>query len=222
MGKEVNCAIAVTTTPNRTEVFAEWYRHYLEFCKGIPLYIHTDYEYKGVAYSKNKCIAALYDAGVEHLFLFDDDLFIKSGVFLERYANSGLNHACWNYDKKVIEFGIQAIASPPKYSPILKEYVVLDKPNGCMLYVRRGIIDIVGGFDTDFIGYGYDHPNWSDRIYNNGMMPARYIDIPNSSELFQMADCESSFSYETRASTIPLNAELYQSKINSKDFKPYK
>lgn len=214
--------ISVTTTPCRADVYNEWVQHLGKHVPNIPVYIHNDHQYKGIAHSKNKCIEMLYQSGCDHLFLFDDDTFIQTPDFINAYCKSGLNHACWNHNRKVISFGVQATAFPPKYEPVLKEYVELDKPNGCMLYVRRGVIEKVGGWDVDFKGYGYDHVNWSDRIFNNELTPARYIDVPNSTHLFKMADCETSVSYDIRASTIPINEKLYQQKFYSKDFKPFK
>jgi GT2 family glycosyltransferase len=214
--------IAVTTTPCRDGVYNEWIKHLGRYVPTIHVYVHYDWQYKGIVYSKNKCIEMLYEAGCDHMFLFDDDTFIQSSDFITMYVKSGLNHACWNYNRTVLQFGIQATAFPPNHEPILKEYVELDKPNGCMLYVRREVIETVGGWDEDFKGYGYDHVNWSDRIFNNGLTPARYIDIPNSSHLFGMADCETSVSYDIRVNTIPINEKLYQQKFYSKEFKPFK
>lgn len=227
--RPVKIGIAVTTTPNRSQIFEQWYSFYKLNAKNIHLYIHKDWDYNGVAYSKNRCLKALYEYGFEHIFLFDDDLFIKSSEFVNRYVNSGLNHACWNYDKQIInrvayvpdtKFKITKSIYPdekPEFD-YCEEYA---SPNGCMLYVRRNVLDVVGGFDIDFKGYGFDHVNWSDRIYNLGLTPARYIDIPNSKHLFELADCESTFSNEVRMATIPINLKLYQQKYYSKEFKPF-
>lgn len=205
--------IAVTTTPNREIVFNEWYKHYSEICPELPLYINNDINYQGVCYSKNKCLNALYEEGCDYLFIFDDDCFIRSHEFISSYIDSGLNHACWDYNRTLIGSTYNCKGIP--------DHRLFDKPNGCMLYATRKVIEIVGGWDADFKGYGYDHVNWSDRIFNNDLTPARYIDIPNSKGLFEMANCESSFSSADRAQ-IPANYKLYQEKFYSKEFKPFK
>lgn len=210
--------IAVTTTPNRESVFNEWKKHFYEVCSELPLYIHNDYDYKGVSYSKNRCLDKLYFAGCDYFFLFDDDCFITSPNWYDQYIKSGLNHACWNYNRLRLATRMFYANQDDKHPSMCWEY---DKPNGCMLYATRKVIDVVGGWDTEFKGYGYEHPNWSDRIFNNGLTPARYIDIPNSQGLFRMADCESSFSSADRAQ-IPANYELYQQKYYSKEFKQFK
>lgn len=185
----------------------------------------ADYRFNtnaGIAVVKNKCIELLYDAGCTHFFLFDDDLYPTVSNWWVNYINSGLEHACWNYNRKEVRFNVLVSAKTPDYEPTITGYAEYEKPNGCMLYATRKVIDTVGGWDTDFKGYGYDHVNWSDRIFNNGLTPARYIDIPNSSHLFKMADCETSVSSDIRATTIPINQQLYIEKFYSKEFKPFK
>lgn len=160
----------------------------------------------GVGSAKNKCLELL--EGCEHMFLFDDDCSPVVDEWWLPYINSGLNHAAYTFDRMELNR--------------TSKYVSYEYPNGCMLYFTRKCIDTAGGWDTEFQGYGWDHCELSRRIYNMGLTPAQFVDIPNSAVLFQMADCESSFSYETRAATIPINAELYQQKYFSKEFKPYK
>ena len=99
-------------------------------------------------------------------------------------------------------------------------YVEYEKPCGCMLYIRKICLETVGGFDTEFSGYGFEHVNWSDRIYNAGLTPNRYIDIPESSNVLYSLDLnhevESSFSAESRR-MIPHNYKLQQEKYLSKE-----
>lgn len=213
--------IAVTTTPNRADIIEKWYDAYRVSIPGVYVYFHNDTEYKGVVYSKNQCLADLVSNGCDYMFLFDDDCLIKDKYFITQYINSQLNHACWNYNRRELKFTVLPLLENLYSEPTIIEFCEYEKPNGCMLFVTKYVVSQVGGFDTDFKGYGYEHVNWSDRIYNNGLTPARYIDIPNSKGLFEMADCESSFSYADRMH-IPANYELYQQKYYSKEFKPFK
>lgn len=161
----------------------------------------------GVATVKNKCIELLDDC--DFLFLLDNDIIVKSELAFLNYINSGLEHACYTFNRGgFISMGTN--------------YVEYGSPNGCMLFFTRKCIDTVGGFDNDFKGYGYDHSNMSDRIFNNGLTPARYIDIRNSQGLFEMIDVPSTFSQEERIKTIPINQKLYKERYLSKEFKPYK
>jgi len=147
-----------------------------------------------------------YDA--DYIFLADDDCYPISDVWWVNYCTSGLNHACWNVDRKFIS--------------LTQNYVEYETPNGCMLYCTRNVLDVVGGWDTQFKGYGYDHVNWSDRIFNAGLTPARYIDVRDSKDLFRLANCESSISAEIRAKTIPINKKLWKENFNSKEYKEFR
>lgn len=203
---EPRIAIGITTTLERADVF---HNSFNEWGKFIPpnckIFFNIDIELKGVSISKNKVLAMCDYA--DFVFMVDDDIYpIKNGWWMP-YIYSGLNHACWNYDRLVIN-----------ETHFFSE---LQTPNGCMLFLTKKAIETCGGWDLDFKGYSYEHVSLSDRIFNAGLTPARYIDIPNSKGLFQMADCESSFTMQDRMN-IPANYELYQQKFYSKEFKPFK
>jgi hypothetical protein len=202
--------VSVTTTPNRGHIFDRWLENFEKYSKGCPdlfLYVHKDVNYRGIVYSKNKCLKALYEAGCTHFVLFDDDCIISQHLWWTKYVLSPFNHACWNYNRKIIKH--------------CGDYNELQTPNGCMLYCKRIVLDTVGGFDPAFAGYSYEHVNWSDRIFNSGLTPARYIDVYGTKDLFTMADCPSSVSENIRAISIPKNYELYKQNYHSKEFKPF-
>lgn len=195
--------IAVTTTPNRSDVFQKWLEAYKSVCS-YPLYIHNDTEYKGVGYSKNKCLAALAD--YDYQFLFDDDCMPAKIKWELEYIFSGLHHAAYTFDRQILH-------QQPNY-------IEYEKPCGCMLFFTKACVQKVGGWDKSFSGYGYEHVNVSDRIFNNGLTPARYLDV-YSKWLFTMGDCPSSFTAQDRAQ-IPNNYALYQQKFYSKEFIEFK
>lgn len=163
----------------------------------------------GVGVAKNKCLELLHDAGCTHFFLFDDDCRPVHDEWWLPYVNSTLEHACWTFDRLLI------------YEDY-KNYRSFEKPNGCMLYFTRKAVDTIGGWDLDFKGFGYEHCNVSDRAFNAGLTPKRYVDAWHPEHPFELAKCETSFSHSVRASTIPLNLHLYQQKFYSKEFKPFK
>lgn len=171
----------------------------------------------GIARAKNKLIELLYNQGVTDFFIFDDDLFSNLPEWWMPYINSGLNHACWNYDRRLISANWQN--KDGKHVPHYNEY---ETPNGCMLYLKRICFDTVGAWDTDFTGYAYEHVNLSDRIFNMGLTPARYIDVPNSAGLFHMVDRPSSIPNHIRGESIPVNRKLWQDRLMSKEFKEFR
>jgi glycosyltransferase involved in cell wall biosynthesis len=162
----------------------------------------------GISRAKNKCLELL--EGCDHLFIFDDDFYPIVDEWWVPYIESKLNHACFTFDRLLINS-----------NEFWNEY---EKPNGCMMYFTKCCIETVGGWDTDFQGYGYEHLNFSDRIFNIGLTPARYIDVPNSSTLFYSHDqartVETSIPYFKR--DIARNTLLYNEKFFDKNFKPYK
>lgn len=203
----MSIAIGITTTPHRAATLQICLN---EWCKYLPshakIFIYCDEQLTGISRAKNAVLSMCNYA--DHIFIVDDDIFPSCEDWWQPYTTSPLNHACWNYDRKVIENGLI--------------YDELETPNGCMLYFRREMTWVVGGWDTDFKGYGYEHVNLSDRIFNNGLTPARYIDVPNSKGLFGMVYSSSAIDCQTRSDTIPVNKALWKEKFYSKEFKEYK
>lgn len=172
-------------------------------------------DHVGVSAAKNKCLELLHNSGCTHFFLFDDDCRPVVDEWWLPYVNSKLNHAAYTFNRKLLKFTVGF------HRGYMLEWNEYEKPNGCMMFFTRNCIDKIGGWDMSFKGYGYEHVNLSDRIFNARLTPARYIDIPNSKGLFEMANCESSFSSHDRMQ-IPNNFKLYQQNYYSKEFKPFK
>lgn len=216
-GRPMKIGIGITSTPQRSIVAHSCLKDWQKFLPdNATIFMHVDTGYKGVSKAKNEVLKLCYEWGADFIFIVDDDISPLVDKWWEPYINSGLNHACWNYDRKLLNYGCEADYGKCNY------YAEYEKPNGCMLCFTRHCIETAGGWDLDFQGFGYEHVNLSDRIFNNGLTPARYIDIPNSKHLFELADCESTFSNEVRMATIPRNLKLYQQKYYSKEFKPFR
>jgi GT2 family glycosyltransferase len=201
-------ALGITTTLERADVFHDCLSNWEKYLpENTKIHIHVDIELKGICYSKNKVLSMCDYA--DNIVIVDDDIFPIVNDWHLPYVNSGLNHACWNFDRNVIDSSN-------------KKYDVLETPNGCFLYFTKKAIEVCGGWDQSFAGYSYDHVNLTDRVFNNGLIPARYIDVKNTKHLFQIANCESSVPYHIRAKYIPINQALYKEKYYSKEFIPYK
>lgn len=210
------------TTHNRGDIARITINKILEFapmiCKVVVIDDASDIPFEGATYrfettvgisrAKNKCLELLDKCS--HIFIFDDDFYPIVNNWWLPYTTSPLQHACFTFDRLMIgQYGT---------------YNEFEKPNGCMMYFTMDCINTIGGWDTDFEGYGYEHVNLSDRIYNVGLTPARYIDVPNSGGLFYSFDrdgnIESSIPYFER--NITRNTILYNERFFSKEFKPYK
>lgn len=128
---------------------------------------------KGIAGAKNACIAALIDAGCDHLFLFDDDCWPISDGWWKPYIESPESHLMMLWEYEFFRTDVLVAHSRPK---------------GCMLYAERRVIERIGGMDLAFGRWGCEHMQWSDRIFNAGLTSSRYMDVPGSENLFHACD----------------------------------
>lgn len=138
---------------------------------GVTLIRHR--EPKGIAAAKNACISALMDAGCEHLFLFDDDVWPTKDDWWKPYVASPEPHLMMLWGDKYFE---------------TPDLVAFPWPKGCMLYAERRVIDRIGGMNLAFGRWGCEHMEWSDRIHNAGLTTCRYQDIPGSLDRFHACD----------------------------------
>ena len=97
---------------------------------------------------------------------------------------------------------------------------------GCMCYYKRICLDKVGGMDTIFGKWGYEHPSLSDRIYNAGLTSFQYMDVPNSYDLIYSRDEHTSNEGSTvagaeRRKWIERNTRLYDERKDSREYIPF-
>lgn len=175
---------------------------------------------EGISQAKNACLASLDDC--EDIFLFDSDIYPEVYGWEKPYINSGLNHLCFTFShfKNGRQNGNRTLI---KTDNGISQYLTAC---GCMLYVRDICLRTIGGFDTEFHGYSYEHADFSRRIFNAGLTPHPYMDVANSLELLHSMDyygeVESSVSPEDRMKYIQHNRPIWESKKNSKEFIAYK
>src|SRR5690606_16080927 len=133
----------------------------------------------GVARAKNKCLELLYNAGCEHIFLFDDDAYPLVEDWWVPYVESPEPH-------------LMAIFSRPSFGPHIiyedDQHIAYHATRGHMLYVERRVLDAVGGMDPRFGRWGWEHESWSDRIHAAGFTTWRYADVRGSEELIYSMD----------------------------------
>lgn len=151
------------STYKRPAVLAEALSHWAT--AGMPdvLVVVNDDAGDGVAATKNRCITALMDAGCEHLFLADDDIWPLNARWARTYTGNDQPHLmhCWGRSR---------------FLGTDEDLSVWSWPRGPLLYVTRNVVDIVGGMRTDFHNAG-EHAEWSRRIYNCGFTKHPFADI---------------------------------------------
>lgn len=129
-------------------------------------------EARGVAAAKNACLALL--DGCEHLFLADDDVWPTASDWWQPYTACEVPHLSYQWDGRVRGSG--------------PGWVAKSTFHGCLLYVRRNVLDRVGGMRPEFGRFGYEHVEWSRRIHAAGLTPYRYCDVPDSTALWWSLD----------------------------------
>jgi len=173
-------------------------------------YCSVDYRFfkrAGIPAAKNKCLElAKYD----HIFLFDDDTYPISDDWYLPYINSGKEHLCYTF--------LTAFKRKEGF-----KYHTLG--NGCMLYVTRKCIDIIGGFDWNY-GLGkYEHVDFSRRIYNAGLTESIFMDVENSSNLLycmdQKREIARSFDKVEMRTLLHSGGIHFRKNMNSKELIPY-
>lgn len=117
----------------------------------------------GVAVNKNTGLELLMDnTQVEHLFLSDDDTWPLEAKSLDLHIDQSLSHSmvCWGAHR--LEWTSNG------------DWAEWGWPRGSMIYVRRSVVEKVGGMIEAFGPGGHEHVEWSRRIYQAGLTPALF------------------------------------------------
>lgn len=141
---------------------------------------------QGIARAKNAGLAALMDAGCEHLFLADDDCYPIAEWWAELYINNPEPHLAYLF-KDPSPRGRAPIDSPATVYDDGVTYA-LGAARGCFLYVHRSVVEAVGGMRPDFGVWGHEHVEYSLRIYHAGYTVAPYCDAVGSSACIYSMD----------------------------------
>lgn len=223
------------TTHNRYEIFKETYNKINEFLpedcelvvvddcsdKEVPESTYRFNSNVGIARAKNKCIELLYSKGCEHFFLFDDDCYPLCKDWYKPYINSGKNHLMYIFMEFSGENRCKLMDTYKIYED--NKIVAYSHARGCMCYYRRVCFDKAGGMSPLFGKWGWEHPDLSNRIYNLGLTPFKYMDVPNSNNLIYSRDehfvnIGSTVSGEERQALIKKNSSIYNSRKYSTEY----
>jgi hypothetical protein len=136
-------------------------------------------KHKSIAEVKNLCLKALMQNSCDYLFLFDDDCFPCHKdwwrVFIENHLRTEQHHLLFT------------VTDPPS-TPVSVARKKLGEENGlnifrntqgCCLFLTKQAVMAVGGFDESFSLYGYEHEQYSLRIFTAGLNTiAPFLSIP--------------------------------------------
>lgn len=229
----MNIGIAITTH-NRPETFQKSYQEIKKYApKGAVIVVVDDAseipvkeatyrfdENVGIARAKNKCFELLEDC--DHIFLFDDDTYVLSEDWYKPYIESEEPHLMYIFKEfkteKKLNDNVQIYEDDK-----IKAFT---HPRGCMLYFDRVCLRKVGGMNTSFGKWGWEHLELSERIYNAGLTTFKFMDVVSDKELIYSADEHqevlSTVHGNDRIEQIKRNEPVYSSIKGGKEFVPYK
>jgi len=223
------------TTRNRREVledsFKNWNKYLPKNSKIVVVddnsdvaYKYSDYYFKknvGISKAKNKCLELLQDC--DYIFLADDDVYPKTYDWYIPYVNSGLNHLCVSFETN--DKG-QRFAHDVFVKEQIGDYNIFNKGNGCLLFITNKVLKEVGGFREDFVMWGNEHVEYSNRIFNKGLVEHPFVDYKHSLRLFHIkdyyGDVESSVPNDKKSSYMSENTKTLEKYIKSKDYVEYR
>ena len=142
----------------------------------------------GVGKSKNRALRHLLQAGMDHLFLMEDDIFVKDGRVFEQYVEAaritGIQHLNFSQHgpKNKSSDGIPDPVTTVQYGPVriaLHRHCV-----GAFSYYSRSCLETAGLMDEDFYNGG-EHLEHTYRILRAGFHPPFWFfaDVDRSEEL---------------------------------------
>ena len=146
------------TTYNRPEVLAKWKEQIAKHTNmdNVLIYIADDSpERKGVAYRKNECLRALKDC--DYVFLFDDDCYPTKDGWVDFFINNSEGKHLLFMDTKFHR--IIPFMSDSKFN-------CFADCGGVFMFLTKEHIKKVGAFNEEFLPWGFEHAEYSQRIYN--------------------------------------------------------
>lgn len=179
MTKKIKIGFGISTTPRRYDK-ATFLTKQIVSLMDTENFEHemitiVDGNYTGVASSKNQALRFLYDSDCEYFFLFDDDFFpIKKGFekfIIEGSQKSGIEHLLYLSDN----------TKKHKYIKSYKQNGVEVRAHrdcsGVFLFLTKVVLDKVGGYDSRFVGYGYNHIEYTNRINMAFGLPRHHYNV---------------------------------------------
>lgn len=174
---------------------------------------------RGIAAAKNQCLSLAYDSGAEHIFLLDDDVRLLDKRWVIPYVESKEPHLAYNF----LSFKSHSrhVKSLNDTEEIYRDskIVAYTHSRGCLLYVHRSVLDVVGGFDESFGKCMDEHQAYSNRIYNAGLTSFRYMDVIGSDKLIHSMDewqeVVSSIPRSDRTLGLQANRQRYEESLTS-------
>lgn len=136
----------------------------------VPDADHRFDQNRGIAAAKNKGLELLDRAGVDHMFLFDSDTYPLCPQWWVPYVESPEPHLMYQFGRAPSHWDLHVIATDD-------DLISYDRSRGCMLYVHRSVLPVVGGMHLAWGKHGGEHDDFSMRIHQAGLTRFPYADV---------------------------------------------
>lgn len=151
-----------------------------ELNKALCFYYSVMYEEpkslpRGIAGAKNACLLSLRTIS-NHIFLFDDDCFPCAQDWADKWIMPHIDHLCYNINLRLLTEEKDCPYPTGKSIMTLDKTEILEYNSclGCMMYISKNCLNIVGYFDPRFGIYGYEHAQYTQRAFKAGLSPFQY------------------------------------------------
>ena len=179
------------------------------------LHVQHDDGRRGPGWTRNRCMATLYDAGCDLIALMDDDCYpIRSG---------------WQdyLVEQVVKHGVHVVMldnthAPDRLRVERDELVVTSAAVGCFTALTRHAVDTIGYYSAAFDGYGFEDVHYQARVArslingtNKHISLKRLADYINSEDL-DKPEIPTEYANMSRAekdAAIARNEPVYRSEM---------
>jgi len=166
--------------------------------------------HRNLGISINKSIAMMHLQECDHLFLFEDDFKpIKVGwdtLYLNVHRESGVG--LFNYCPRWVS---ESEKRPKKIIKVPSGTVVFEHTHVAQIMsITKKTLNKVGALDPDYVGYGFEHCDYTRRCIIAGEFPrAGFPFIKETWDYTQMLDVPNTTSEEDRKPQIDHNGRVY-------------
>lgn len=158
-------------------------------------YLHNSINL-GVGKSKNILFRTLLDSGCEHIFIIEDDIFIKDSEVFNKYIEaskkSGIQHFLFGYHGPANRGNVSKGAPTPRFIIDYRDFKIAFNANcvGAFCYYSKESLQKVGLIDEEFLN-AFEHVEHSYRLCKAGFCTPYYYwpDLANSYEFLEEAEC---------------------------------
>lgn len=194
--------IGITTTKSRPKTFAlcmRQFKKHIKPTKDVEFVMHVQYHYpkhSGIAAVKNDCLRELMNEDCDFLYLFDDDCFpIRDdwwAPFIEAHARTEQHHFLWLMEDIIP----MSFKNRRRKTGEQDGITIFHNAQGCCMFFTKMAVLAAGAFDERYT-YGYEHENYSLRLFQLGMNTiAPMLSVPGIEKYIYSLDVQTAFPYQ--------------------------